>query len=282
MGALTEASPRATGDGPGHGAAQPPGPGVWSGLGTVALYFLLQAGAAILIVIVVSAIVGFRSGFEGARTGTPADATQLVHATLQHPVVRTGITAGALALAALITALLIRRFWRAQWSRADLPGFGFVPPRSKAVYPGAIVLAVGVSLAGGALTHLLARGHAVQQDVTVLAGHASPDLRIVLAVLVVGVVPCIEELVFRGVLLSGLASRMRTGWAIALSALIFGAAHLPDFKFAWYPVPDLILLGAVAAWLRITSRSLWPAITLHATNNLLAVLMWFLVAPGPS
>jgi membrane protease YdiL (CAAX protease family) len=32
------------------------------------------------------------------------------------------------------------------------------------------------------------------------------------------------------------------------------------------------------AWLRVRTRSLWPSITLHATNNFMAVLAWFLVA----
>ena len=94
---------------------------------------------------------------------------------------------------------------------------------------------------------------------------------------VVCVAPFVEELVFRGVLLSGLASRMHIGWAMLVSAIVFGCVHLPDFKFAWYPVPALILLGLVLAWLRVRTRSLWPSITLHAANNFFAVLGWFLV-----
>ncbi|MGH8184183.1 MAG: lysostaphin resistance A-like protein, partial [Rhodanobacteraceae bacterium] len=78
-------------------------------------------------------------------------------------------------------------------------------------------------------------------------------------------------------LLSGLASRLRIGWAIVASAVIFGCAHLPDFKFAWYPVPSLILLGLVLGWLRVRTRSIWPSITLHATNNFIAMLGWFFI-----
>jgi hypothetical protein len=92
------------------------------------------------------------------------------------------------------------------------------------------------------------------------------------------VAPFVEELVFRGVLLSGLASRMPIGWAMLASAVVFGCVHLPDFKFAWYPVPALIILGLVSAWLRVRTRSLWPSITLHATNNFIAAIAWFVVA----
>jgi membrane protease YdiL (CAAX protease family) len=60
--------------------------------------------------------------------------------------------------------------------------------------------------------------------------------------------------------------------------VIFGPVHLPDFKFAGYPGPALILLGLVLAWLRVRTRSLWPSITLHATNNLVAAVAWLLVS----
>jgi membrane protease YdiL (CAAX protease family) len=80
------------------------------------------------------------------------------------------------------------------------------------------------------------------------------------------------------VLLSGLASRLPVAWAIIVSALIFGGAHLPDFQFAWYPVPALILLGLVLGWTRVHTRSLWPSIALHATNNLFAAVAWFVTA----
>jgi membrane protease YdiL (CAAX protease family) len=134
-----------------------------------------------------------------------------------------------------------------------------------------------VLLLGGPLTHLLAGHHEVNQDVSLLAGNVSMGMRLLLAVLVVCVAPFVEELVFRGVLLSGLASRMPIGWAMLASAIVFGCVHLPDFKFAWYPVPALVILGLASAWLRVRTRSLWPSITLHATNNFIAAIAWFVV-----
>ncbi|HLI18850.1 MAG TPA: CPBP family glutamic-type intramembrane protease [Rhodanobacteraceae bacterium] len=62
------------------------------------------------------------------------------------------------------------------------------------------------------------------------------------------------------------------------SLAIFRYAHLPDSRFAWCPVPALILLGIVLRWLHVRTRSLSPSITLHATNNFVAVLAWFLVS----
>jgi len=71
---------------------------------------------------------------------------------------------------------------------------------------------------------------------------------------------------------------MPIAWAVVVSAVIFGCAHLPDFKFAWYPVPALVLLGLLLAWLRVRTGSIWPPITAHATNNFIAALAWFLAA----
>lgn len=252
-------------------------PGVRSALGTVALYFLLQFGLSILVGGVIGFALALKAGINAGLHHQRPDVkaiAQMVRSNPDMPIVITVIT---IAAAAVIMALLIRRSWPAQWSRAELPGFGFTQPVNKLCFPGAIVLGFVALLLGGAITHLLAGHHPVHQDVAVMAGKVSPDMRILLALLVVCVAPFVEELVFRGVLLSGLASRMRIGWAMLVSAIVFGCVHLPDFKFAWYPVPALILLGLVLAWLRVRTRSLWPSIMLHAANNFFAVLGWFLL-----
>jgi membrane protease YdiL (CAAX protease family) len=252
-------------------------PGVWSGLGTVSLYFLLQFGLSILVGGAIVFSLALKAGFNAGLNHQRVDMKAIVQMMRSNPDMPIVITVITIAAAAVIMALLIRRSWPVQWSRAELPGFGFTQPVNKLYFPGAIILGFVALLLGGAITHLLAGHHPVHQDVAVMAGKVSPDMRILLALLVVCVAPFVEELVFRGVLLSGLASRMRIGWAMLVSAIVFGCVHLPDFKFAWYPVPALILLGLVLAWLRVRTRSLWPSITLHAANNFFAVLGWFLL-----
>jgi len=252
-------------------------PGMWSGLGTVALYFLLQFGLSILVGGAIAFALALKAGFNAGLHHQRPDMKSIVQMMRSNPDMPIVVTVITIAAAAVIMALLIRQFWPGQWSRADLPGFGLAKPANQAVYPAAIILGFIVLLLGGAITHLLAGHHPVHQDVAVMAGKVSPDMRILLALLVVCVAPFVEELVFRGVLLSGLASRMRIGWAMLVSAIVFGCVHLPDFKFAWYPVPALILLGVVLAWLRVRTHSLWPSITLHAANNFFAVLGWFLL-----
>src|SRR6185437_3049958 len=257
----------------------PKQPGIWSGVGIVALYFLLQFGLGILFGVVAGFVLMVKAAFNaGLHHRAPPDARAVMQASMANPDTRVIFIVATIAAAAAVMILLIRQFWRAQWSRAELPGFGFTPPAKKSAYLIAVLLGAIVLFLGGPLTHLLAGHHEVNQDVSRLAGNVSVGMRLMLAVLVVCVAPFVEELVFRGVLLSGLASRMPIGWAMLASAVVFGCVHLPDFKFAWYPVPALIILGLVSAWLRVRTRSLWPSITLHATNNFIAAIAWFVVA----
>lgn len=254
-------------------------PGIWSGLGIVALYFALQFGLGILFGVLAGFLLMVKAGFDaGLHHRSPPNAIAVMQALMANPDTRVILIVATIAAAAAVMILLIRRFWRVQWSRADLPGFGFTPPAKKHAYLIAVLLGAAVLLLGGPLTHLLAGHQQVNQDVSVLAGNVSIGMRLLLAVLVVCVAPFVEELVFRGVLLSGLASRMPIGWAMLASAIVFGCVHLPDFNFAWYPVPALIILGLASAWLRVRTRSLWPSITLHATNNCIAAIAWFVVA----
>jgi len=253
--------------------------GVWSGLGIVALYFLLQFGLGILFGVIAGFVLMFKAAFDaGLHHRALPDARAVMQALMANPDTRVVFIVATIAAAAAVMILLIRQFWRVQWSRADLPGFGFTPPAKKHAYLIAVLLGAAVLLLGGPLTHLLAGHQQVNQDVSVLAGNVSIGMRLLLALLVVCVAPFVEELVFRGVLLSGFASRMPIGWAMLASAAVFGCVHLPDFKFAWYPVPALVILGLASAWLRVRTRSLWPSITLHATNNFIAAIAWFVVA----
>jgi membrane protease YdiL (CAAX protease family) len=87
----------------------------------------------------------------------------------------------------------------------------------------------------------------------------------------------LEELLFRGVLLSALLRRWHVGWAVAASSLLFALIHLPGLDYQWYAVPNLLLLALMLAWLRLYSASIWPCVLAHAVNNVLAVAVWFVV-----
>ena len=89
------------------------------------------------------------------------------------------------------------------------------------------------------------------------------------------VAPFCEEVFFRGFVFPGLCRSMPVGWAIILSALLFGVAHADPGSFA-----VLFIIGLVLAFLRWRTNSLWPGIVLHDLNNGLGALVIILVMNG--
>ena len=80
--------------------------------------------------------------------------------------------------------------------------------------------------------------------------------------------PLAEELVFRGVFARGLATRLPTIAAIAISAALFSIYH----RSLLQALPTLII-GIPLAWLAIRADSILPGVIVHALNNLIGVLL---------
>lgn len=77
-----------------------------------------------------------------------------------------------------------------------------------------------------------------------------------------------EEILFRGVVLTGLRMTFPDRAAIAVSAAMFATIHLSPIGFIHTGV-----LGLLFGWLTIRTSSLWPAIILHTAWNTTMVLM---------
>lgn len=74
--------------------------------------------------------------------------------------------------------------------------------------------------------------------------------------------PVLEEMLFRGVLLRSFLHQLPRWYAISVSALFFGFAHLNIYQFVL-----AFWLGLFLGWLYERSRSLIPCIALHASLN---------------
>ena len=91
---------------------------------------------------------------------------------------------------------------------------------------------------------------------------------VILLVLIVGVgAPLVEELFFRGVVLSALREKLPQWPAILVSALIFGFFHFQLQQF-----PALVVFGVVNAWLTVRFDRLGPAIFSHIAFNMVTVV----------
>ena len=91
------------------------------------------------------------------------------------------------------------------------------------------------------------------------------------AVLVAGIGAGIgEEIVVRGVLFRIVEEGLGTWWAVLISALFFGAAHIGNpAATLWSSAAIAIEAGALLALLFAVTRSLWTCIGLHAAWNIM-------------
>ncbi len=98
-------------------------------------------------------------------------------------------------------------------------------------------------------------------------GTAPWQLVLTIVALVV-LAPLGEELLFRGLLLRGLARRLRFWPAALISALAFTSAHI-DAYLIWPRAVALVLTGLGLAWI-YRRRGYWGAVSAHATVNAIA------------
>lgn len=80
----------------------------------------------------------------------------------------------------------------------------------------------------------------------------------------------VEEFAIRGVVL-GLLRPFGDGFAIICSSLVFGFMHA-----AFLQIPFAFLVGLLLAVVTVKANSIWPAVAIHATNNLLSVLFSYM------
>lgn len=104
-----------------------------------------------------------------------------------------------------------------------------------------------------------------------------PTLFWVTVLTIVFVVPMVEEILFRGILLNWIRSQVGIAKGIVLSAFTFACFHF-SISQGWDNVtllPSLFLLGCFLGYLFVRQQSLWASISLHATFN--AISIWMIV-----
>jgi membrane protease YdiL (CAAX protease family) len=92
----------------------------------------------------------------------------------------------------------------------------------------------------------------------------------VLALIVAGVGPFVEELLYRGALFTGLRSGTTALSATITTGLLFTLVHLEPRW--WLPI---FLMASCIGYLRAQTGSLWPGVLLHgAFNGMTLALTW--------
>ncbi len=102
-------------------------------------------------------------------------------------------------------------------------------------------------------------------------GELHLDRTYVISILVTAVVaaPIVEELVFRGLILAGLLSRMRWVWAVIVQGVVFGIAHVDPARGVGNIGLAMILaaVGVVLGGAAYLLRRIPPTMLAHAILN---------------
>lgn len=80
--------------------------------------------------------------------------------------------------------------------------------------------------------------------------------------------PFFEEWLCRGIILRGLLKKMKPGWAIVISALVFGLIHMN----LWQAIPAFII-GVILGYVYYKTGSLRLTMLMHCVNNTLSVIL---------
>lgn len=80
--------------------------------------------------------------------------------------------------------------------------------------------------------------------------------------------PIFEEWMCRGMVLRGLLTRMKPGWAIVVSALFFAVMHANPWQAL-----NAFIIGVVMGYVYYKTGSLWLTMLIHFVNNGSAVVL---------
>jgi membrane protease YdiL (CAAX protease family) len=137
-----------------------------------------------------------------------------------------------------------------------------------------VFLQLAVALVIGPIVELFAPENPPQQGVAEIAERVQGVAgRVAFVVLIVAVAPVVEEILFRGMLLSRLRRAMGTWPAILTSAAVFAVIHFVLDQNAVLAVPGLFVVGTVLGWFALRDGDLSMPIFVHAGVNLTGALV---------
>ncbi len=95
----------------------------------------------------------------------------------------------------------------------------------------------------------------------------SEAVRISVAIMAVLSAPVVEELVYRGLLYSGLRKAMNATSAVIIVTLLFAGVHFLQYWGAWRSLVGITLLSLILTIIRAHTKSLMPPIIVHFIFN---------------
>lgn len=131
-----------------------------------------------------------------------------------------------------------------------------------------VFLQLAVALLMSPIVELFAPEDPPRQGVAEIAERVQGAAgRVVFVVLIVAVAPVVEEIMFRGMLLSRLRRAMGAWPSILTSAGVFAVIHFVLDQNAVLAVPGLFVVGVVLGWFALRDGDLSMPIFVHAGVN---------------
>lgn len=149
--------------------------------------------------------------------------------------------------------------------------FGKLTLRDAASIPLFYIGYLAITIVVQSILRLIPSFNADQEQTLGLDGANGLALIGVLMVLVI-FPPIAEEVIFRGILYRGLATKWSKLLAALVASLLFGLAHLQ-----WNVGADTFILSLVLIYALEKRKTLWVPIGVHAIKNLVAYILVFVV-----
>ncbi|UOY94292.1 CPBP family intramembrane metalloprotease [Ectobacillus sp. JY-23] len=86
----------------------------------------------------------------------------------------------------------------------------------------------------------------------------------------------LEELIWRGILLTRFSTHFGASWGIAITSLGFGLQHY-SLGFPWLICLLFSMGGFFYGWITVKAESIYPAVIWHIGLNMLMVLSGFIL-----
>lgn len=134
--------------------------------------------------------------------------------------------------------------------------------------PGSILLYIGTYLLMIAISSILSK--CFPESLQNLNGSFDEIMNhsFIAVTIVIALMPAIgEELLFRGLTFGGLRVKYKLGWAIVISAIIFGLFHTSIVKLL-----PTAMLGACFAFIVYKTGSIYISMFLHFLNNFISII----------
>ncbi len=242
----------------------------WKQLGKAICYFLLYYGGQIVVSVGYLVLYSFKASFEASMNGGMLDVDAISIAAAESLLKQQN---NIIIISSIFTILFLLIFFLIR-KKNVLTEASVVKARGKNYFYGVglgfgymLVLNFGLQFlpeswleAYGAHSNILLEGS---------------DFAIFVSTVIMA--PVIEELIFRGLMLSRLRKGMSDWVAILVSALIFGLAHGQILWMAY-----TFVMGVVFALVAVKSESVLPSMVMHMVFNFCGMTLPFILSESIS